>query len=67
MLGEHTEQTQFGFKNGLGIKEAILTIQVLIGRCRYVNADVFLYFIDIHNTFDLVRNDKMLNTLKLAT
>lgn len=63
-LEQHISATQFGFRNGLGTREALFSIQVLIQRCRDVEVDVFLCFIDFEKAFDRVQHDKMIEILK---
>lgn len=62
-LDEHTGYTQFGFKKGLGTKEALFAVQVLIERCRDVNTSVYLCFIDFSKAFDLVNHEKLIEAL----
>lgn len=62
-LEELTGYTQFGFKKGLGTREALLAVQVLIERCRDVNTNVYLCFIDFSRAFDLVNHDKLIGVL----
>ncbi|KAJ8938736.1 hypothetical protein NQ318_011907 [Aromia moschata] len=58
-LDERISDTQFGFRKGLGTREALFSIQALIQRARDVNADVFACFIDFEMTFDRVQHDFM--------
>lgn len=39
-------ETQFGLRKGLGTRKALFSMQVLGQRCRVVNCNVFLGFID---------------------
>lgn len=57
-------ESQFGFKEGMGTREALLCIQVLIQNCRDVQKDVFICFIDYEKAFDTVQHDKLMNTLR---
>ena len=54
---------QFGFRNGFGTREALFSVQVLAQRCRDVNVDVFMCFVDYEKAFDTVKHDKLLNVL----
>ncbi len=56
--------TQFGFRGGFGTRDALFTLQVLVQRCRDVNKDVFLCFIDYEKAFDRVQHQKMLEILQ---
>lgn len=56
--------TQFGFRNGMGTREALFALQILIQRCRDVNADVYACFIDFNKAFDQVKHDKLVNILR---
>ena len=49
---EQVSATQFGFRDAVGTREALFSIQVLFQRCRDVNCDVFACFIDYQKAFD---------------
>jgi hypothetical protein len=53
---EYMSQEQFGFRNGLGTKEALFSIQILVQRCQDINQNVYLCFIDFEKAFDKVRH-----------
>ena len=55
--------TQFGFRNGVGTREALLAINVLTQRCRDMNVDIHACFIDYRKAFDMVKHDKMIEIL----
>jgi len=55
--------TQFGFRNSVGTREAIFSLQVLIQRARDVNHDVYACFIDYQKAFDRVKHDKLIKIL----
>lgn len=57
-------QEQFGFRNGLGIREALFSIQILVQRCRDINQKVYLCFIDYEKAFDKVRHEKLIEILQ---
>lgn len=61
---EYIGDTQFGFRQGLGTREGLFSIQVLVQRCRDMNCDVYLCFIDFEKAFDRVRHSHMINILK---
>lgn len=65
-LEEKIGNTQFGFRKGLGTREALFGVQVLIQRCRDVNYDVYLCAIDFEKAFDRVHHNKMLEILKAS-
>lgn len=56
--------TQFGFRNGLGTREALFAIQVLFQRCRDVNCDVYACFVDYTKAFDKCQHGKMMESLR---
>lgn len=60
---QYIGDTQFGFRNGLGTREALFSLQVLAQRCRDVGVDVFACFIDYEKAFDTVRHDKLIDVL----
>ena len=55
--------TQFGFRSGMGTREALFSIQVLIQRCRDVSVDVYACFIDYQKAFDRVKHNKLVEIL----
>lgn len=57
-------KSQFGFRNSLGTREALFCFQVLIQRCRDVNKDVYISFVDYTKAFDNVRHDQLIKTLQ---
>ena len=57
-------KTQFGFRQGLGTREALFTFNVLVQRCLDVSQDVYVCFLDYNKAFDKVRHDQLLNVLK---
>src|SRR5437588_413496 len=50
------DDSQFGFHNALGTKDAIFALQVLIQCCRGTNKDVYICFIDYAKAFDSVNH-----------
>lgn len=54
---------QLDFRSGLGTREALFIIQVLIERCIYVICDVHLYFSDYTKEFDNSQHNNMIDTL----
>lgn len=58
------DETQFGFRNGYGTREALFSLNVLTKRCRDMNVNVFACFINYKNAFDCVKHYKMIEILK---
>jgi hypothetical protein len=56
--------SQFGFKNGLGTREAIFSMQTLIQNCLDQRKDVFICFIDYEKAFDNVKHELMIKYLQ---
>lgn len=57
-------RTQFGFRNGMGTREALFSLNVLTQRCRDMNVNVFTCFIDYRKAFDCVSHEKLIRILK---
>ncbi|XP_071576849.1 uncharacterized protein [Temnothorax nylanderi] len=55
---------KFGFRNGLGTREALFSLNVLTQRCRDMNINVFACFIDYRKAFDCVKHHKMIEILR---
>lgn len=60
---QNITDTQFGFRNNMGTREALFGINVLLQRCKDVNKDVYLCFLDYNKAFDTVRHEKLLSIL----
>lgn len=56
--------TQFGFRNGLGTREALFSLNVLTQRARDMNVKVYACFIDYKKAFDCIQHDKLAQILK---
>lgn len=56
--------SQFGFKNGLGTREALFSMQTLIQNCLDQRKDVFLCFIDYEKAFDKVKHELLIKYLQ---
>ena len=56
--------SQFGFKRGLGTREALVAIQVLVQKCYDQRKDVILCFIDYEKAFDKVQHSKLVQILR---
>lgn len=63
-LEQDISDTQFGFRNGLGTREALFALNVMSQRCLDMNQDMYLCFIDYTKAFDKVRHDQLLKLLK---
>lgn len=63
---ENMGKTQMGFRSGLGTREALFATQVMIQRCRDVNCDVYICFLDYAKAFDMCNHEKMVRTLRIA-
>uniref|UniRef100_A0A8D8Y176 Craniofacial development protein 2 n=3 Tax=Cacopsylla melanoneura TaxID=428564 RepID=A0A8D8Y176_9HEMI len=55
---------QFGFRNAVGTREALFSVQVLFQKCRDVSCDVYACLIDYQKAFDRVKHEKMIEILK---
>lgn len=62
-LEENISETQFGFRKGLGTREALFALNVLIQRSMDVNQHVYACFVDYNKAFDKVQHDKMMQLL----
>ena len=56
--------TQFGFRNAMGTREALFSIQVLFQRCKDMSCDVYACFIDYQKAFDRVQYQKTVEVLQ---
>uniref|UniRef100_A0A2A4JBK9 Reverse transcriptase domain-containing protein n=1 Tax=Heliothis virescens TaxID=7102 RepID=A0A2A4JBK9_HELVI len=64
MVEENISNTQFGFRNGFGTRDALFGYQVLLQRCWDMNQSVYVCFIDYEKAFDRVQHDKLINILR---
>lgn len=62
-IEENISNTQFGFRNGFGTRDALFGYQVLLQRCWDMNQSVYVCFIDYEKAFDRVRHDKLMKIL----
>uniref|UniRef100_A0A2S2QSL5 LINE-1 reverse transcriptase n=1 Tax=Sipha flava TaxID=143950 RepID=A0A2S2QSL5_9HEMI len=53
-IEKELDKDQFGFRQGIGIREEILAIRVLTERRLNVNRNTFITFIDLEKAFDTV-------------
>lgn len=56
--------SQFGFRQGMGTREAIVATQVLVQNCHDVRKDICLCFIDYEKAFDRVEHPKLMQLLR---
>jgi hypothetical protein len=59
-LENNISTTQFGFKQGMGTREALFSKNTLIQRCLDVNRNIFACFIDFTKAFHNVQHDKLI-------
>jgi hypothetical protein len=57
-------ETQFGFKEAMGTREALFSIKTLIQNYKDVRKEVFLCFIDYEKAFDRIKHDRLIGILK---
>ena len=57
-------KTQFGFRKGMGTREAIGTMKMLCERSLEYGNDVYICFVDFEKAFDRVNCVKMMKILK---
>lgn len=60
---DYMSETQFGFRDAVGTREALFSVQVLFQRCRDVNCDVYACFVDYSKAFDRVQHHKLVEIL----
>lgn len=61
---QNISDSQFGFRQGLGTREALVATQVLVQNCHDQRKDVCLCFIDFEKAFDRVQHQKLLAILR---
>ncbi|XP_077292468.1 uncharacterized protein LOC143915631 [Arctopsyche grandis] len=55
--------SQFGFRGGLGTREALFCMNVLLQKCRDFKKRIYVCFIDFEKAFDRVEHDKLIHAL----
>lgn len=55
---------QLGFRKGMGTREALFGLNVLMQRCLDVNQDIYICFIDFEKAFDRVQHEKLIEILQ---
>ena len=63
-LEEEIDESQFGFRNGLGTREALFALNVLAQRCMDMNIDIHVCYVDFEKAFDKVRHEKLVQILQ---
>lgn len=58
--------TQFGFRKGLGTREALFAMKILLQQCYDHQQDVHVCFIDYEKAFDTIRHEPLMKILKEA-
>lgn len=56
--------TQFGFREGLGTREALAAVSILFQKCRDMRRDIYVCFIDYEKAFDRVDHTLLLSLLQ---
>lgn len=60
---EQLDETQFGFRGGMGTREALFALTVLFQKCREYNKTVYACFIDFQKAFDRVQHMQLIEEL----
>lgn len=55
---------QFGFRRGMGTRDALCSLVILMQKCRDQQKDVYACFIDYEKAFDRVQHNTLLECLK---
>jgi hypothetical protein len=63
-IEEVLDEDQFGFRQRIGTKEAILALRVLTERRLNVNRNTFIIFINLEKAFDIVNWALLMNSMK---
>lgn len=63
-LEQDISNTQFGFRNAMGTREALFAFNVLAQRCMDVNQPMYVCFLDYNKAFDKVRHNRLLQLLR---
>ena len=61
---EHCGETQFGFKKGMGTREALFGMKILLQRCYDYQQEIHICFIDYEKAFDTVKHDPLITILR---
>ena len=63
-INEEVSELQNGFRPGLGTREGILNLRMIIERALEIQQDVYICFIDYTKAFDRVKHSKMKECLR---
>ncbi|KAI5746880.1 hypothetical protein M8J77_008501 [Diaphorina citri] len=63
-LEDNISNTQFGFRNGFGTREALFAFNVIMQRCLDVNQNIHICFLDYNKAFDRVQHNQLMDTLE---
>ena len=63
-INEEVSQLQNGFGPGLGTREGIFNLRMIIERALEIQQDVYICFIDYTKAFDRVKHSKMIECLR---
>lgn len=63
-LEQDISETQFGFRNAMGTREALFAFNVLTQRCMDMNQPVYVCFLDYNKAFDRVRHNHLIRMLR---
>ena len=61
---ETVDKVQFGFRKGMGCRNATFMLRTVIERAVEKQRDIFMCFIDFEKAFDTVRHDLMVERLR---
>ena len=62
--GNYVGKSQFGFRKGVGTRDAVGVIRMLVERTLEHDGEIYICFVDFEKAFDRVSWMKMLNILK---
>ena len=60
---EEVSATQVGFRKGLGTRDHIFNLRMIIQKCREFNNDLYMCFIEYLKAFDCVSYSQLWTTL----
>ena len=56
-------ESQFGFRESMGTREALFCVQILIQNCRDTSKRCLHVFVDYEKAFGTVKHDKLMEIL----
>ena len=62
-LEEEVGATQAGFRKGLGTRDHIFNLRMIVQKCREFNNELYMCFIDYSKAFDCVSHSQLWTTL----